>query len=99
MDELGRSAYWCRAGARLAAYAGVGHPGRRTSAHLRRQEGVLLGERLATSLGKKVGDKISLFDNESYNVVGVFKSGTVYENGSMTVLLRDLRVTWAARAR
>lgn len=55
------------------------------------RKGVLLGERLATSLDKKVGDKLMLFDDETYTVMGVFKSSSVYENGSMTVLLRDLQ--------
>jgi putative ABC transport system permease protein len=52
---------------------------------------VLLGQRLAASLDKKVGDKLTLFDNETYTVAGIFKSNTVYENGSMTVLLKDLQ--------
>ena len=55
------------------------------------KKGVLLGERLAISLDKHVGDKMTLFDNETYTVMGIFKSGTVYENGSMTVLLKDLQ--------
>ena len=55
------------------------------------KKGVLLGERLAISLDKHVGDKMTLFDNETYTVVGIFKSSTVYENGSMTVLLKDLQ--------
>jgi putative ABC transport system permease protein len=55
------------------------------------KKGVLLGERLAISLDKHVGDKMSLFDNETYTVMGIFKSSTVYENGSMTVLLKDLQ--------
>lgn len=55
------------------------------------KKGVLLGQRLAISLDKKVGDKISLFDNETYTVAGIFKSNTVYENGSMTVLLKELQ--------
>ena len=49
---------------------------------------MLLGERLAISLDKHVGDKMTLFDNETYTVVGIFKSATVYENGSMVVLAR-----------
>lgn len=52
---------------------------------------VLLGERLAISLDKRVGDKMTIFDNEEYTVAGVFKSPTVYENGSMVVLLKDLQ--------
>ena len=55
------------------------------------KKGVLLGQRLAISLDKKVGDKLTIFDNETYTVAGIFKSGTVYENGSMTVLLPDLQ--------
>jgi len=55
------------------------------------KKGVLLGERLAASLDKRVGDKISIFDNETYTVAGIFRSNTVYENGSMTVLLEDLQ--------
>lgn len=54
-------------------------------------KGVLLGERLATSLDKRAGDKLTLFDSESYTVVGVFRSGTVYENGGMVVLLKELQ--------
>ena len=52
---------------------------------------LLLGERLAISLDKKVGDTMSVFDDKKYTVVGIFKSNTVYENGSMVVLLADLQ--------
>jgi putative ABC transport system permease protein len=52
---------------------------------------VLLGQRLADSLDKHPGDKLSLFDNVTYTVAGIFKSPTVYENGSMVVLLADLQ--------
>jgi putative ABC transport system permease protein len=52
---------------------------------------VLLGQRLADSLDKHVGDKLSLFDNVTYTVTGIFKSPTIYENGSMVVLLADLQ--------
>ena len=55
------------------------------------KRGVLLGERLAASLDKKVGDTMSVFDDKTYTVRGIFKSNTVYENGSMVVLLRDLQ--------
>jgi putative ABC transport system permease protein len=55
------------------------------------KNGILLGERLAISLEKKVGDTLSVFDNETYTVRGIFKSKTVYENGSMVVLLADLQ--------
>jgi len=52
---------------------------------------VLLGERLATSLSKKPGDPIEIFGGESYTVCGIFQSKSVYENGSMVVLLADLQ--------
>ncbi len=52
---------------------------------------MLLGERLAASLDKHVGDKMTIFDNETYTVAGIFKSPRVYENGSMVVLLQDLQ--------
>lgn len=52
---------------------------------------VLLGERLAASLEKKVGDTLKIFDDETYKVAGVFHSNSVYENGSMVVLLADLQ--------
>ena len=53
--------------------------------------GVLLGERLAASLEKKVGDTQKIFDDKTYVVRGIFKSNTVYENGGMVVLLKDLQ--------
>ncbi len=62
-------------------------------------KGVLLGERLATSLDKRVGDTLTLFDDEKYSVTGIFRSGTVYENGSMVVLLKELQRFMGARAR
>src|SRR3990172_2930416 len=34
------------------------------------KKGVLLGERLAISLDKKVGDKLTIFDNKTYTVAG-----------------------------
>jgi len=52
---------------------------------------LLLGERLAISLDKKVGDQLTIFDDETYTVAGIFHSPSVYENGSMVVLLRDLQ--------
>lgn len=63
--------------------------GHRLAAGTKRE--VLLGERLATSLDKHVGDELPLFDDQPYNVAGIFKGPTVYENGSMVVLLKDLQ--------
>jgi putative ABC transport system permease protein len=55
------------------------------------KDSLLLGERLAISLDKKVGDTLKVFDDKTYTVCGIFKSNTVYENGSMVVLLADLQ--------
>jgi hypothetical protein len=52
---------------------------------------LLLGERLAASLGKKVGDKLKIYDDQDYSLVGIFKGATAFENGGMVVLLEDLQ--------
>ena len=55
------------------------------------KKGVLLGEELARSLEKKVGDQIPLFDNGQYTVVGIVKSPIPYESSSMWVALPELQ--------
>lgn len=52
---------------------------------------VLLGDELAAALEKKVGDKMQIFDNSTYTVVGTFKSPIPYEARSMVLLLADLQ--------
>jgi len=52
---------------------------------------VLLGEGLAEAMEKHVGDKIPLFDNGKYEVIGIFKSPVSYETRSMVVLLPELQ--------
>jgi putative ABC transport system permease protein len=52
--------------------------------------GVMLGKILAGNLSKRAGDEIEIF-GEHFQVVGVFESFNVYENGSAVVLLRDLQ--------
>ena len=52
---------------------------------------ILLGEKLAATLEKKVGDKIQVYDEATFTVVGTFKSPVVYELQSMVVLLSDLQ--------
>lgn len=54
-------------------------------------DGVMLGKTLAASLGKKVGQTLTLYDTEDFRVVGVFESTTVYENGGMLMLLPVLQ--------
>jgi hypothetical protein len=52
---------------------------------------VLLGERLAADLEKRVGDTTSLYDTEKFKVVGIFRSRRVYESRTMVMLLADLQ--------
>ena len=51
---------------------------------------VMLGNTLAENLKKKVGDSV-LLDTEDYEVVGIFKSDVVFENGGAIVPLEDGR--------
>ena len=51
---------------------------------------VMLGQVLAKNLGKQVGDSIDLY-GESFQVVGVFDSFSVYENGAVFILLDELQ--------
>ncbi|MEN6406317.1 MAG: ABC transporter permease [Thermoguttaceae bacterium] len=55
------------------------------------RRGVLLGEDLARSLEKKVGDKIPLFDDGEYTVIGIVKSPIPYESTSMWVSLAAMQ--------
>jgi len=51
---------------------------------------VLLGRNLADRLGKRAGDAVSLFD-EDYRVAAVFRSPSVWENGSLVMPLQTLQ--------
>ncbi|HET6883684.1 MAG TPA: ABC transporter permease [Pirellulales bacterium] len=51
---------------------------------------VILGRVLAGNLGKHVGDTVELY-GQPFNVVGIFESSSVYENGSAVVLLSVLQ--------
>jgi putative ABC transport system permease protein len=48
--------------------------------------GVMLGRELAANLGKKVGDKVQIYDRD-FTVAAVFESGVVFENGAVIILL------------
>jgi putative ABC transport system permease protein len=64
--------------------------------HLRRDDtqGVLLGERLAAALEKKVGDRVQIGDGAPCTVIGIFRSSATYELRSVVMSLADLqRVT------
>jgi putative ABC transport system permease protein len=52
---------------------------------------VLLGQRLASTLGKKVGDTVTILDDQEFQVVGIFEAGTTYEDGMMVMSLEKLQ--------
>jgi len=52
---------------------------------------ILLGEELASALGKHLGDKISLFDSGKYTIVGIIRSPIGYESHMMVLVLQDLQ--------
>lgn len=51
---------------------------------------VMLGRILAENLGKHVGDRIQIY-GQSVEVVGIFESFSVYENGAVFMLLDELQ--------
>lgn len=53
-------------------------------------DAVMLGRVLAGNLGKLVGDRVELY-GKHFNVVGIFESSSVYENGSVVVPLALLQ--------
>lgn len=54
------------------------------------RKAVMLGRILAANLGKSAGDRIQLYGQE-FEVVGVFESFSVYENGAVFLLLDELQ--------
>lgn len=53
-------------------------------------ECVMLGLVLAKNLGKTTGDKVELASRK-FQIVGIYESFNVYENGSVVMLLRSLQ--------
>jgi putative ABC transport system permease protein len=51
----------------------------------------LVGKVLAMNLGKQVGDKFDLVSHEPFEVVGIYESLNVFENGSMFIPLPELQ--------
>lgn len=51
---------------------------------------VMLGQAIARSLNKKVGDQVEIYA-EPFQVVGVFSSFSVFENGAVFMLLPELQ--------
>jgi putative ABC transport system permease protein len=50
----------------------------------------MVGRVLAAHLGKMVGDEIELY-NEPFEIVGIFESPTMFENGGVVVPLEELQ--------
>jgi putative ABC transport system permease protein len=55
------------------------------------QRKILLGAILAENLDKGVGDQVEVYDEEVFEVVGVFDSFNVIESGSLVMPLRELQ--------
>jgi putative ABC transport system permease protein len=53
--------------------------------------GIMLGAGLAANLDVKVGDKVMIFGTDEFEIVGIFKSPNVFENGALIVALPDLQ--------
>jgi putative ABC transport system permease protein len=51
---------------------------------------VIIGEKLAATLHKKAGDTIRIYDTD-VEVIGTFRSTSVFENGSIATLLSDMQ--------
>lgn len=51
---------------------------------------ILLGRTQAENLGKKVGDTV-IVQKVPFEVIGIYESFTVYENGGMVLLLHELQ--------
>lgn len=52
---------------------------------------VMLGVTLADSLSKKVGDIIDIVEGEPFEIVGIFDSFNVIQNGTMVVSIKELQ--------
>jgi len=55
------------------------------------QRAVIVGKVLARHLGLKVGDTFDVVEDEPFQVVGVYESFSVYENGGMVMPLASLQ--------
>jgi putative ABC transport system permease protein len=63
--------------------------GERLSEKYRGKRGIMLGTDLAEQLKKKVGDKLTIFENEEFTVVCIFETFSPMERASMIMLLED----------
>jgi putative ABC transport system permease protein len=51
---------------------------------------VIIGEQLAANLGKKLHDTIRIYDTD-VEIIGIFRSASVFENGSIGTLIGDMQ--------
>lgn len=51
----------------------------------------LLGTILASNLGKKVGDSVEIIEGRPYEVIGIYESRNVFENGAVVIPLKELQ--------
>jgi putative ABC transport system permease protein len=52
---------------------------------------IMLGSVLAKNLDKHVGDEVDVIEGQSFEVVGIYQSHNVFENGSMVMALDELQ--------
>lgn len=52
---------------------------------------IMLGTILAGNLGKKVGDRLEVVEGETYDIIGVYESRNVFENGALVIPLKELQ--------
>ena len=50
----------------------------------------IVGKGLAAKLGKQVGDKIELYGDEQFEIVGIYESPIQFENNGLVVPLQEL---------
>jgi putative ABC transport system permease protein len=65
--------------------------------HTSDQKAVILGSVLARNTGKDVGDTLEIIEGESFQVVGIYETHNVFENGAMVVPLHQLQEVLAKR--
>jgi putative ABC transport system permease protein len=52
---------------------------------------LMVGIALADSLEKKVGEKVTVFEDEQFEIAGIYQAGDVFQNGGIIMLLSDLQ--------
>ncbi|HEY4309671.1 MAG TPA: ABC transporter permease [Pirellulales bacterium] len=60
---------------------------------------VMLGNILAKNMGKTTGDTLDVLEDEPFQIIGVFESLSMVENGSMIVTLAELQRLMDRRGR